>query len=792
MATTVYAGRSVGTRTEPVVYSCPCGERFRAEVHVAVDAADGQIAAELVEGRLNRATCPSCRMVATIDVAVTYHDGAARRLVLVLPESMRHRELAERARLLQRLAEDVQPPPDYVLGGLEVRFGTRGLGIEPGPFADEEITGPVVLPPDRPGGPDGLAGRGQPIVDKAPALAGPLPDSRAGVTARWIAARESPSAYLADGRVLVLAACSATLQAALIGKPLELRVQLHRMPTYPILALTILGASDEDGPSRNDVERTLVVPLDVARPAHRTVLESLARSFELTVALYDSQYAEIAVEDFKRPLEENVRRLLADAKDVFERLAPTTRSWDRARAALFHASYDRLGRTPVTLPDDAAALDRPSAVLTALAAVTRWSEPSAEAYLLEIRSVPLSKLRAARLLVLDKALEWGISPSRGWAERLAPDLAGKGRSLPAWGEVVAQSMRRFAEVATRTRTNDLSASEEAENWHKLFHEAEQSGVVVEERVRRLAEAAQRRARAGTGGGVDLRAMPTEELVNLLEQKDLRREAALILCERAESSTLDRLFSVVRKLPRAEANLILPSLTAFGAAAERWLLEGLKSKKSYIRQGSALSLGVLATPNAMDGLVELLVSEPTEIWSEVARAIGDLGSSVVPRLGARLREVDSERRTRVIQALAHVAARDADGTSAVAKLTKVRDPVVAAAGERALSMKTEVSALDAAVRADGGSAQPSAEHTVVRGFSRRFYEALRGGAGAIELDADDLEELDLDASEAEEVDDAADSPLADPPIERGRSRPKALLPEEGTSPHPRSSLPGNGR
>jgi len=779
MATTVYAGSSVRARTEPVIYSCPCGERFRTEVHVAVDAKDTRLAAELMEGRLNRAACPACSMVAAIDVPVTFHDGAARRLVLVLPDSLRHREMAERAALLARLAADLEPPTHYVLDGLEVRFGVRGLGTAPeredSGFADEEITGPVVLPPSRPEEP-----QAQPA---APA------DSQAQIITRWIAAHEGPNAFVSDGKVLLLAACPPTLLGALVGKPIELRVQLHRMPTYPILALTIIGASDEDGPSRNDVERTLVVPLDVARQAHRAVLESLARTFELKVAFYDGQYLEVATEDVKRPLEENVRRLLADAKDVYERLAPATRSWDRARTALFHASYDRLGRTPVTLPDDAATLDRPSAVLTALAAVTRWSEPSAEAYLLEIRSVPLSKLRAARLLVLDKALEWGISPSRGWAERLAPDLAGKGRSLPPWGEVVAQSMRRFAEVSTRTRTNDLSASEEAENWHKLFHEAEQSGVVVDERARRLADAAQRRARAGTGGGVDLRALPTSELINLLEQKDLRREAALILCERAESSSLDKLFSVVKKLPRAEANLILPSLTAFGEAAEPWLLEGLRSKKSYIRQGSALSLGVLGTPNAMDGLVDLLVTEPTEIWSEVARAIGDLGASVVPRLGARLREVDSERRTRVIQALAHVASRDEEGVAAVGKLAKVRDPVVSAAGERALSMKTEVSALDAAVREEDG-AQPTAEHTVVRGFSRRFYEALRGGAGAIELDADDLEELDLDADSDD--DEASDSALLDLPPERGRNRPKAKLPgEDSTSPHPRS-LPGSGR
>ena len=37
--------------------------------------------------------------------------------------------------------------------------------------------------------------------------------------------------------------------------------------------------------------------------------------------------------------------------------------------------------------------------------------------------------------------------------------------------------------------------------------------------------------------------------------------------------------------------------------ERWLLEGLKSKKSFMRQGCALALGALKTPSAIDPILE---------------------------------------------------------------------------------------------------------------------------------------------------------------------------------------------
>src|SRR5205807_9438393 len=135
------------------------------------------------------------------------------------------------------------------------------------------------------------------------------------------------------------------------------------------------------------------------------------------------------------------------------------------------------------------------------------------------------------------------------------------------------------------RSNDLSPAEEAENWELLMRECALAGVVVDEQVRQLADQSLKRARAGhSASGVDLRAMETGELVALLERRELRREAAVVLCERRESPTLPALFSAVRRMPRGEANLVLPAVTAFGQTCEKWLIEGLKSKKSFMRQG----------------------------------------------------------------------------------------------------------------------------------------------------------------------------------------------------------------
>ncbi len=817
MGIRVYAGDSSRTRREPIVYVCPCGERFRAEVYRAVDTGDRDAVARLLEGRLNQIRCTSCSASADVQVPVLYHDLETPRLVLVLPDGMRHRELEERAQLYQALAADAQPPPFYVLE-TPVVFGAAGLRavLAPAPTAEAfrgmtPISAPVVKPaPPAPSGNSDREATQPRIAPQRQAVAAVpvepvtapvaidtsddeshtrvrmhVPDPRSAMIERWIAGREGPSALLVDDKVLVCAALPTPALESFIGASpgtLELRVQLHRLPSYPIIAVTLVAPqvrSNGNGDGKRhalDDHRVLTVPLDIARAAHRVVLDALARKTSLSIELYDSQYLPVISHEVVAQLEENVRRLVAEAKDALDRLAPQSRSFERARGMLFQNGYDRLGRTPVDLPDEQhESLEKPAAVLSALAAVARWSEPSAEAYLLEIRSIPLVRWRSVRARVIHRALDVGIAVSRPLVERTAKEYTSP---LPSWQELLAIQVKRFSEVSARSKPNDLSAAEEAENWDLLLRECALAGVVVDDQVRQLAAATVRRARAGTGKGVDLRALGTAELVALLERKELRREAAVILCERREAQTLPSLFSVIRRMPRGEANLVLPAVVSFGAPAEKWLIEGLKSKKSFMRQGCALALGSLKSPPGVDALVRLLLAEPTEIWGEIARALGDVGAQCVMPLAARLREVDDERRDRIVHALAHVAARGM--RSPIEMLAAGRDNMIAQVAARALSMSADVKAADEKVR----RGKSSSEQTVVRGFSRRFYEALEGGgSGAIELDPNELEEID-DLGDEQDLLTATDIPALRPAHHAG-------APDENTSPVPKSSLPGEG-
>jgi hypothetical protein len=819
MGSRVYAGRTASTRKERVVYSCPCGERFAAEVWRAVDARDAAEAKKLQDGTLNRVRCPSCEAKADVQVPVVFHDGGTERLVLVLPDGLRHRELQERAALYAALAEDGVAPSTYVLEP-QLVFGAAGLRAllapppteaafdatsEPAavaaaartseepviarveqkredkpqlallPSLQEEET-PAPQPAWGPTRVDQRVPEPLPQENTRPHVA--VPDPRAAVTERWIAGREGPAAFLVEDQVLLCAALPQAALEAFIPGHVELRVQLHRLPSYPLLALTLLALDPPGGgPTRPKPEeaRVLSFALDIARAAHRVVLEALGRRCALKLELYDSQYLPVVALSVTAPLEENVRRLVAEAKDALERLAPATRSFERARTQFLSPGYDRLGRTPIDLPGDDDALDRPGLVRAALSTVTRWSEPNAEAYLMEIRSLPLGEWRSLRARVVRRSLDTGIAVPKPLVERTVKDHS---MPLPSWSELLEIQIKRFTEVAARLKPNDLSATEEADNWELLLRECSLAGVVIDEQVRKLAQTSLKRARVGSSGaGVDLRTLATAELTALLEQKELRRDAAVILCERRETPTLPAIFSVIRKMTRYEANVVLPAVTRFGGAAEKWLLEGLKSKKSFMRQGCALALGALKTPSALDALCKLLVIEPTEIWSEVARALGDVGATAAAPLGRLVREVDLDERDRVVEALAHVAARGGQGArQAVEALAGGRDTLLASSAQRALARVAEVRAADAELR------RSQQEGTVVRGFSRRFYDVLGGASGdtgAIELSADELEAV-------EEDDEVSEFGADDDEIVTHTNIP--VLGGESTSPTPKSTLP----
>src|SRR5205085_3452461 len=112
--------------------------------------------------------------------------------------------------------------------------------------------------------------------------------------------------------------------------------------------------------------------------------------------------------------------------------------------------------------------------------------------------------------------------------------------------------------------------------------------------------------------------------------------------------------------RAEAVRVLGMSVKFGEAAKLPLMAGLGSSKAFLRHGCALALALLRSEDGTQAVIDLLLSEPTEIWREVARAIGQVGptallplASTYGRLGDQATPGAEER---VAWAMAHVAVR----------------------------------------------------------------------------------------------------------------------------------------
>jgi len=176
------------------------------------------------------------------------------------------------------------------------------------------------------------------------------------------------------------------------------------------------------------------------------------------------------------------------------------------------------------------------------------------------------------------------------------------------------------------------------------------------------------------------------------------------------------------------------------------MEGLRSSKAFLRHGCALALALLRTEEGTQAVIDLLIEEPTEIWREVARAIGQIGptallplASQVGKLGAQLTPALQER---VAWAMAHVGVRG--GKSALDQMA-VGESVVAPVAVQALTLLDTAARDEIRVRP---GAEASKDVTVNRAFSRRFFEALEG-------DRPDLGPRPQDASTPLETLDEAD-------------------------------------
>lgn len=559
-----------------------------------------------------------------------------------------------------------------------------------------------------------------------------------------------------DGLPRLWLRVSPTSAEALAHGALDLRVQLHRQPEHAVVAVIVGTPHGVRGLSADRA----VAFLDPTADLDRRWLTRLEQEVTLDVELAttDRRVRRVRLE---APLADNLRFLTRAAGDHQRGLAGGAAAFAEAVATLAAADHDLLGlhhpEHGELRIDKLEALATANQVRRALAIARRFSRPVREDYLVTVRGFPLARWAALRRAVLSRAIACGL-----W---MGPDLAQVAiaaglAASPA--ELWARLDAGFSQLLADAAANDLDPDAIEDNRAALNQEAVALGLtsgaaaaVTAGEVFASGTIAPKPARSPLGD------IPQADLIALLDDRQRRLDAAVELCARRDPAAIRPVMAAVRRMSRAEAVRVLGSMVKFGGAAAATLTAGLASSKAFLRHGCALALAHLRNDEGTEAVIDVLLSEPTEIWREIARAVGQVGPPALMPLAARVGRMgdraSASARERMAWAMAHVAVRG--GKTAIETLAG-GSSVVAPVARMALERMAAAADDDLALR-EG----PARDVTVNRAFSRRFFEVAgapgEGGSdvsGPHELIGDEDLLIDVDDDVAEAADELDESDL----------------------------------
>ncbi|MCS6799074.1 MAG: hypothetical protein NZ898_11185 [Myxococcota bacterium] len=489
----------------------------------------------------------------------------------------------------------------------------------------------------------------------------------------------------------------------------DLLVQWVNVSGRAVVLLTLV----EEGAGRPATRRAALDPFD---PADRSLLERLSSRFVVHVAFFSHEGR------YERSV-----RIQAEREPNVALVLERTRGQGGSSRLDAETARQRALSVPPPVRETGLPFSDEEPLLTArqtLAAVARlgeWAVPERMDRALLVLSVPRGRVESAFRRVLEAAFAHGVPLPQALLEESV--RLGLAADVPA---AVSRLVEGLDATIRRPDRGGLDEAELASASEALLAAAAEHDVVldavVHERMWNLVH-----ARRGPESGAELGSHPAglretsrEQLVVLLDHPRLRRSAALELCRRGDPAVLDVLYRAVRKMPRSDVVRIVPRIVAFGELAADALIDGLGARKTFVRQASALALGQLRLRRAITPLLQLLETEPSEVWREVARVLGEMGAPVLRAAARNLREPRGDR-DRLALLLAHL--HDHGCERAVDELAADPDPGVAEIARKSLLLREEAARARRHVR----GLEPIDRDDVVLAFSRRFLAELAGDA-----------------------------------------------------------------
>lgn len=512
----------------------------------------------------------------------------------------------------------------------------------------------------------------------------------------------------------------------------DLLLQCTVYEGYPVVLLTLVGGGAGD-------QHILRLPLDGCDPAQMASVETLAQSFRVRVALYSAGHyiATLTV----ATLREGVAREVIDFVEQHVRGgAPTTLTAEQAVTAVMEGP-------PPTDSEDlpfGPARRQANSTVTVRAAVEQlasWMRPAKLQEATLIYSVPTHVVEGSARRVLRAAKLFGVALPPGLVE-VAVDYNVVQDPLLLVNEQIEAFHGRLE------AGDHLGEGGTRDNWDRLFAQAEAAGMIVDDDTRGRAERSIEMLAAAepddeetgeetVGNAVDpadmadtnppddayaaelpsdAPPMPSAELKALLHDPKRRLWAIGELGQRGFPALVDPAFDAIEEMPATELPLAVAALLSFGEHAADRLQRGLDSDSAAMRHACALALGSLRLRRTLAPLLQHLDTEPTNVWVEIARALGGFGSGAVRSVVRGLPSAAHPERLMVV--LAHLANHGA--AAEVEKLENGDNRQVAEAARKAMARRSRLEWEDLAIREQRTLTD---NHPAAR-FSQSFFSALR--------------------------------------------------------------------